>query len=330
MQTQARHESGAPEETPSTPQEVTESALPSDDDLELPASPEEQESVPSSPDDPIEFADDEEPENSSLPSLPESGVHPSIEVATAEAPTARATPEEASDEPGLETPISEPENVVKSDKAETLEKIAIYLKRALPEDSGGDDTLADILQLKIVESPVDQGDPAGTITGHASSTAESLSNSPESGEVDEARTRSPWAPDESSKDDAELPVRNAADGPEDAKTSRQAVVDKDQRATPFPRGVSVQSVKPDSETVTLKWDVPKTYSNGNPLDVVACYRLYYGYSPDRYDRIVWTLENSITLHGIYSGSTCYYSVLAVDIWGKTMALTAPVATRVDP
>lgn len=83
-------------------------------------------------------------------------------------------------------------------------------------------------------------------------------------------------------------------------------------------------------SITLAWDPPQTDAEGNPLDDLAGYRLYFGQqSPLDASRDTFVevgLEASRTLTGLSPG-TYYFATSAVDTAGNESALSDEVGAE---
>lgn len=99
-----------------------------------------------------------------------------------------------------------------------------------------------------------------------------------------------------------------------------------------PEGASVTE-PPDGEptvSVTLAWDPPATDAEGNPLEDLAGYRLYFGtrapLSQARDTFVAVGTSTTHTLEGLSPG-TWFFAITAVDLDGNESAFSNEVGAE---
>lgn len=88
----------------------------------------------------------------------------------------------------------------------------------------------------------------------------------------------------------------------------------------------VSALAAQADQVNLAWDAPLTNTDGSPFTNLACYVVYCGTAPGQYDFGVDAgTDTQVTVTGLQSGVTYYFTVEAMNTWNCQSELSAEIS-----
>ena len=81
-----------------------------------------------------------------------------------------------------------------------------------------------------------------------------------------------------------------------------------------------------AESITLAWDPPASYTDGNPLKDLIGYSIHYGTRSGKYtDKVTVGNVSTYTVEGLEPGITYYFVVRARDKSGKESSFSKEIS-----